>query len=82
VLIKGGFGAVVYLAFAACVLYALWLSLSRVKRDFPGAVAGLIAGICLLDCVIIAGRQHALTAGVALGCFALTLFSQRRVQGT
>lgn len=72
-------------ALAAWVLRALWFLRSGAGRSVPGAVVRLIAGISLLDAVLIAGSGApaatiwALVA--ALGC-ALTRVLQRYVPGT
>jgi len=70
------------LLFIGWVLYALWLLRRRAKGDVPRAVVSLIAGIALLDSVILAGHGAPLLAGLAVVAFVLTLSLQRWVSGT
>lgn len=70
------------LIFAAWVLYALSLLRRRAKGDVPRAVVSLIAGISLLDAMILCGAGAAVLAIVAVVAFALTLAMQRVVSGT
>jgi 4-hydroxybenzoate polyprenyltransferase len=70
------------LAFAAWVVYAVRLLFRRAKGDVPRAVVSLIAGISLLDAVILAGHGHWPAAVFAIGAFVLTLALQRWVSGT
>jgi hypothetical protein len=70
------------LLFAAWVLYALWLLRRRTKGDVPRAVVSLIAGISLLDAMILCAADAAGLAMVAVAAFALTLAMQRFVPGT
>ena len=62
------------------------LSVRRLRRrargDVPAAVAALIAGISLLDAMLLAGLGQVVPMLLALGAFALTLLAQRRVSGT
>ena len=66
----------------------LWSTLSvrrlrrRARGDVPAAVAALIAGISLLDAMLLAGLGQVVPMLLALGAFALTLLAQRRVSGT
>ena len=66
----------------------LWSTLSvrrlrrRARGDVPAAVAALIAGISLLDAMLLAGLGQLVPMLLALGAFALTLLAQRRVSGT
>ena len=66
----------------------LWSTLSvrrlrrRARGDVPAAVAALIAGISLLDAMLLAGLGQVVPMMLALGAFALTLLAQRRVSGT
>ncbi len=64
------------------ILYALWLLRRRAKGDVPRAVVSLIAGIALLDAVILAGHGAPLLSGLAVTAFVLTLSLQRWVSGT
>lgn len=70
------------LLFAVWVAYALKLVLRRGKGDIPKAVVSLIAGISLLDAMLIASTGQTSVALVALAGFATTLFFQRYVSGT
>lgn len=70
------------------VLFALWVAvaLSFLRRrqagDVPRAVISLIAGIALLDAVLIAAAGATAIAWLAVGGFVLTLALQRWVPGT
>jgi 4-hydroxybenzoate polyprenyltransferase len=70
------------LLFVGWTMYALWLLRRRAKGDVPRAVVSLIAGIALLDSVILAGHGAPLLAGLAVVAFVLTLSLQRWVSGT
>jgi len=70
------------LIFAAWVLYALSLLRRRAKGDVPRAVVSLIAGISLLDAVLLCAAGAVTLAVLAVLAFALTLFLQRWVAGT
>jgi 4-hydroxybenzoate polyprenyltransferase len=61
---------------------ALWFLRRRQPGDVPRAVVSLIAGISLLDAVLIAGAGEFSTAWLAVAGFALTLVLQRFVAGT
>ncbi len=78
----GGAGAALYLGFLAWVGYAVWLLVRPGRANFPRAVASFIAGISLLDGLLMAraGRPDAAAWGVA--GFGLTLLLQRYVRGT
>ncbi|MCW5621803.1 MAG: UbiA family prenyltransferase [Burkholderiales bacterium] len=69
-------------AFTAWVIYAIRLLLRRARGDVPRAVVSLIAGISLLDGILLAGHGHWEAALVAVGAFLLTLALQRWVSGT
>jgi UbiA prenyltransferase family len=64
------------------VLYALWLLRRRGPGDVPRAVVSLIAGIPLVDAVILCGAGAAQLSIVAVAAFLLTLALQRVVPGT
>jgi 4-hydroxybenzoate polyprenyltransferase len=64
------------------MLVALWFLRRRAKGDIPRAVVSLIAGISLLDALLIAGAGSLALAGVALAGFGVTLFFQRYISGT
>lgn len=70
------------LVFLAWVLVALWFVRRRAPGDIPRAVISLIAGICLLDGLLIAGAGALLPALVCVAGFLLTLALQRFVPGT
>ncbi|MDH3451353.1 MAG: UbiA family prenyltransferase [Gammaproteobacteria bacterium] len=73
---------VFWIAFTAWMLFALWLVKRRGAGDVPRAVVSLIAGISLLDAMLIGGAgMYGFAALAALGFF-LTLALQRFVSGT
>jgi hypothetical protein len=67
---------------AAWALYALWLLRRRKPGDVPRAVVSLIAGISLLDAMLLAGNGHVLFACLAAVAFVITLALQRWISGT
>jgi 4-hydroxybenzoate polyprenyltransferase len=69
-------------ALAAWVLYALSLLRRRKPGDVPRAVVSLIAGISVLDAVLLAGAGAVMMAWFAIAAFGLTLALQRWVSGT
>ena len=71
-----------WLAFTGWMLWALWFLRRRRKGDIPRAVVSLIAGISLLDALLIAGAGSPGLALAALAGFGVTLFFQRYVAGT
>lgn len=71
-----------WLLFTGWVLVALYFLKRRKPGDIPRAVVSLIAGMCLLDAMLIASYGAILLAIVAIGGFALTLFLQKFVPGT
>jgi len=71
-----------WLLFCGWMLVALWLLRRRAKGDIPRAVVSLIAGISLLDAMLIAGTGAAGLAALALLGFGVTLFFQRYISGT
>jgi 4-hydroxybenzoate polyprenyltransferase len=75
-------GALIYLGFLAWVCYAISLLIRKGHSDIPRAVISFIAGISLLDALLIAGRGEATAAGLATLGFGMTLFFQRYVRGT
>jgi 4-hydroxybenzoate polyprenyltransferase len=79
----GGPGvAVLSLAFVLWVGLALWFLRRRQPGDVPRAVVSLIAGISLLDAVLVASAGNLPVAWLAVAGFALTLALQRFVAGT
>jgi 4-hydroxybenzoate polyprenyltransferase len=75
-------GAFIYAAFALWVLYALAHLVLPARRNVPRAVVSLLAGICLLDALLIAAGGETTLAWIALAGFPLTLAFQRWVPGT
>ena len=71
-----------WLLFSAWMLVALWFLRRRAKGDVPRAVVSLIAGISLLDALLIAAAGAPALAFAALAGFGVTLFLQRYVSGT
>ena len=74
--------AVLAVAFSGWTLFALSFLWRRRPGDVPRAVVSLIAGMSLLDALLIAGTGAVATAWLAVVCFALTLALQRLVPGT
>jgi 4-hydroxybenzoate polyprenyltransferase len=70
------------LLFAGWILYALRLLRRRARGDVPRAVVSLIAGISLLDAMILCAAGATGLAVVAVAAFGLTLALQRFVSGT
>jgi UbiA prenyltransferase family len=81
-LLGAGVGAVLYLGFLGWVAYAVAWLVRPGRRDIRRAVVSLIAGISLLDALLIAGTGDAARAALAVLGFALTLVFQRWVPGT
>ena len=71
-----------WLLFTGWMLVALWFLRRRAKGDIPRAVVSLIAGISLLDAMLIAGSGALALAVIALAGFGVTLFFQRYIAGT
>ena len=71
-----------WLAFSTWMLVALWFLRRRRKGDIPRAVVSLIAGISLLDAMLIAGAGAHGLALLALAGFGVTLYFQRHISGT
>jgi 4-hydroxybenzoate polyprenyltransferase len=68
---------------AAWVLYSVRFVYRRTDRRIGAAIARLIAGISLLDAMVLASSGASLAViGLAIMAFALTLFFQRYVEGT
>jgi hypothetical protein len=63
-------------------LAAIPLLRRRAAGDVPLAVVTLIAGMSVLDALLLAGAGHWIPAGVAMLAFMLTLLLQRWVSGT
>ena len=75
-------GLIVFLAFVAWLGIALRYLKRRAPGDVPRAVASLLAGICLLDAMLIAGAGAFAIAWLAVLAFVLTLALQRFVPAT
>ncbi len=67
---------------AAWIVYAVWLVGRRRPGDIPRAVISLIAGISLLDGLLIAATGQFAVALLAAVGFAFTLVLQRYISGT
>jgi hypothetical protein len=74
--------AILCLAFVTWIGVALWFLRRRQPGDVPRAVVSLIAGISLLDAVLIAGAGALGLAWLTVLGFLLTLALQRAVPGT
>jgi 4-hydroxybenzoate polyprenyltransferase len=76
------------LAAGLLLLLAGWLALAvrrlfrRAAGDVPRAVAALLAAICLIDAIVIAGQGLPLLALAAAALFPLTLLAQRFIPAT
>lgn len=75
-------GALLWVAFTAWTGLAVRRLFRRRPGDVPRAIAALLAGICLLDALVIAGRGETGLALVAAALFPLTLLAQRFVPAT
>jgi 4-hydroxybenzoate polyprenyltransferase len=64
------------------LLFALNLLRRRGRGDVPRAVVTLIAGMSVLDGVMLAGAGMIVPAALAVVAFVLTLALQRWVAGT
>jgi len=67
---------------SAWAVYAVWLLRRRKPGDVPRAVVSLIAGISLLDALLLAGHGHPVFASLAAIAFVVTLALQRWISGT
>ena len=68
--------------YVAVLVFALNLLRRRARGDVPRAVVTLIAGMSVLDSVVLAGGGHVLPAALAIAGFLLTLALQKWVSGT
>jgi 4-hydroxybenzoate polyprenyltransferase len=68
--------------YAGVLVYSLNLLRRRARGDVPRAVVTLIAGMSVLDGVMLAGSGHVVPAVLAVAAFLLTLILQRWVSGT
>lgn len=74
--------AVIYLSFVAWVIYAVWRLMRRTQTDIREGVSVLIAGIALLDALLIALAGNLWIAAVAVGGVFITRLTHRFVPGT
>ena len=74
--------AAYWLVFVAWMLVALNFVRRRGPGDIPRAVVSLIAGISLLDALLVAAAGAPALALLGVAGFAVTLFLQRYVSGT
>lgn len=81
-LVAGPIGAAIHLGFLGWVGYAVSLLVRRGRPDIRQAVVSMIAGISLLDALLIARAGAPIGAGWAVLGFVLTLVFQRWVPGT
>lgn len=75
-------GVLIYVGFLAWVLYAISFLVLRRRLAIPRAVISFIAGISLLDALLVARQGGVATAWLVSAGFLLTLFLQRYVRGT
>ena len=81
-LVGGPVGAALYVGFLAWVGYAVSLLVRPGRVNIPRAVVSFIAGISLLDGLLMAGAGAPGAAVWGVGGFGLTLVLQRYVRGT
>ena len=74
--------ALPWLALVAWMAMALWFLRRRGPGDIPRAVVSLLAGICLLDSVLVAGAGAPALATLAVLAFPVTVVFQRYVPAT
>jgi len=74
-------GTIIYLGTLFWIVYSLTF-LFQSKPNIPRVVVFLIAGICLLDGLLIAVQGQFSLAWLAVGGFFLTLAFQRYIPGT
>ncbi len=79
---NGAAAALFFALFLGWTGYALWFLLRSGRIDVPRAVVSLIAGISLLDAMLISGHGEIAVAWAAVAGFILTLALQRVVPGT
>ncbi len=70
------------IALAVVIGLAIWLIRRRLPGDVSVAVSILLAGICLLDALVIASTGATTLAWWAIAGFALTLMLQRMIPAT
>lgn len=74
--------AALSLAFIGWVIYCLSFVYRKEGKSIGGAIGRLIAGVSLLDALLLASRDETTGVVIALLCFGLTIFLQRYVRGT
>ncbi len=74
--------AVIYMSFVAWVVYAVRRLVRRTQADIQEGVSQLIAGIALLDALLIALVGNLWLAAIAVGGALLTRLAHRFVPGT
>ena len=75
-------GWLLVLLFIGWVLYSVRFAYSQRNRQVGGAIARLIAGISLVDVLVLAAHEAWWGVLVALVAFAATIFFQRYIRGT
>lgn len=75
-------GLVLYAALAGSTVHSVRLLLVPARRDIRRAVTQLIAGICLLDGMLVGSQGHSWLAALCVLGWLLTLRLQRVVAGT
>ena len=80
--LSGGGGTVLYVGFLAWVAYGVSHLGWRAQLDVPRTVVSLIAGVSLLDALLIVGHGATGPAWAAVAGFLATLVLQRWVPGT
>jgi 4-hydroxybenzoate polyprenyltransferase len=76
------------LVWSLAVAHVLWVlhsasfAFRSSNRQVGGAIARLIAGISMLDALVLATHESWWGVLVAMGCLALTMFLQRYIKGT
>jgi hypothetical protein len=79
---RGALVAVLYVSFAAWVIYALSFLVIKSRRRVPRAVIRLIAGLCLWDAVLVASAGQLALAVLCVAGLGATMALQRWVSGT
>lgn len=74
--------AVIYMSFVAWVIYALWRMMKGTQMAIRDGISALIAGIALLDALLIALAGHPQLAAMVAGVAFLTRLAHRFVPGT
>ena len=74
--------AAIFISFVAWVVYAVWRLIKRTQTDIREGVSVLIAGIALLDALLISLAGDLRLAAMAVGGAILTRMAHRFVPGT